>query len=250
MEELFTTANIISLITLIFMEIILGIDNLVFLSIVSGRLPADKQPLARRIGLGLALGIRIILLGFASWLVSLKDPVLHIAEYGFSWRDIILIGGGLFLLYKASSEIHEKLETDEGSDNLSRNASFARVILQIVLLDIVFSFDSILTAVGLVDSLSIMVIAVVVSMVVMLVFVNSISEFINQHPSVKMLALSFLILIGVTLLGEGMPHELGFHVPKGYVYFAMFFSVAVEALNMRVRSKTPPVDLRDEISPD
>ncbi len=250
MGDMLTTANVISLITLIFMEIVLGIDNLVFLSIVSGRLPAEKQPLARKIGLALALIMRIILLGFASWLVSLKEPVIHILEYGFSWRDIILIGGGLFLLYKASSEIHQKLESDEGSENLSRTATFARVILQIVLLDIVFSFDSILTAVGLVDSLAIMVTAVIVSMIVMLIFVNHISDFINRHPSVKMLALSFLILIGVTLLGEGMPHELGFHVPKGYVYFAMFFSVVVEALNMRVRGKTPPVDLRDEISPD
>lgn len=245
MDVLFSPENLLSLITLTFMEIVLGIDNLVFLSIVSGRLPKEQQPLARRIGLGLALGMRIILLGFASWLVSLKEPVVTILSHGFSWRDIILLIGGIFLLYKATSEIHHKLEGDEGSDNPSKKSTFAQIILQIVLLDIVFSFDSILTAVGLVEHLPIMIAAVVISMIIMLIFVNTISDFIEQHPSLKMLALSFLILIGVMLILEGF----GEHIPKGTIYFAIFFSLGVEVLNMRVRkSKSKPVDLRDEIS--
>lgn len=249
MDILFTPENLLSLVTLTFMEIVLGIDNLVFLSIISGKLPKEQQPLARRIGLGLALGMRLILLAFASWLVSLKDPVFHIAHYGFSWRDIILLLGGVFLIYKATTEIHDKLEGIEGDSNPSKAASFTQIIIQIVLLDIVFSFDSILTAVGLVDHLSIMIIAVLISMLVMLIFVNSISDFIERHPSLKMLALSFLILIGVTLIGEGMPEELHLHVPKGYVYFTMFFSFALELLNMRMRrASAKPVNLRDAIS--
>lgn len=251
MDILFTPENLLSLVTLTFMEIVLGIDNLVFLSIVSGRLPKEQQPLGRRIGLGLALGMRLILLAFASWLVSLKEPVLHVLGYGFSWRDLILLAGGIFLLYKATSEIHTKLEGEEGAGNPGKKATFAQIIFQIVLLDIVFSFDSILTAVGLVDHLSIMITAVIISMIVMLIFVNSISDFIERHPSLKMLALSFLILIGVTLIGEGMPEELHLHIPKGYIYFSMFFSLLVEMLNIRLRrTNTKPVDLRDEISDD
>lgn len=249
--ELFTPENMLSLVTLTFMEIVLGIDNLVFLSIVSSRLPANEQPLARRIGLVLALGMRLVLLAFASWLISLKEPVFHIMSYGFSWRDLILIAGGLFLLYKATTEVHHKLEGVEGDANLSRKASFNQVIFQIVMLDIVFSFDSILTAVGLVGNFSIMALAVIISIIVMLVFVNKISEFISRHPSLKMLALSFLLLIGIMLIGEGMPEELHLHIPKGYVYFAMFFSLGVELLNIRMsRASVAPVDLRDEISSD
>lgn len=245
MDILFSPENLLSLLTLTFMEIILGIDNLVFLSIVSGRLPKEQQPLARRIGLSLALVMRIILLAFASWLVSLKEPVITLLQHPFSWRDIILVAGGLFLLYKATSEIHHKLEGDEGSDNPSKTSSFGRIIVQIVLLDIVFSFDSILTAVGLVDHLSIMIVAVIISMLIMLIFVNTISDFIEDHPTLKMLALSFLILIGVMLILEGM----GQHIPKGAIYFTIFFSLGVELLNMRLRkAKSAPVDLRDEIS--
>lgn len=244
MEAFLTPEVLLSLLTLTFMEIILGIDNLVFLSIVSGRLPEDQQPNARRIGLILALAFRIMLLFGVSWLVSLKEPVLNIMGFGLSWRDLILLGGGLFLLAKATSEIHHKLEGVEEAGATEKKSTFGQVIFQIVLLDIVFSFDSILTAVGLVEDVSIMIIAVVISMVVMLIFVNKISEFINRHPTMKMLALSFLLLIGVMLVAEGL-HQ---HIPKGYIYFGMFFSLAVEMLNMRLRKNAEPVELKQKLT--
>lgn len=244
MEAFLTPEVLLSLLTLTFMEIILGIDNLVFLSIVSGRLPEDQQPNARRIGLILALAFRIMLLFGVSWLVSLKEPVLNIMGFGLSWRDLILLGGGLFLLAKATSEIHHKLEGVEETGVTEKKSTFGQVIFQIVLLDIVFSFDSILTAVGLVEDVSIMIIAVVISMVVMLIFVNKISEFINRHPTMKMLALSFLLLIGVMLVAEGL-HQ---HIPKGYIYFGMFFSLAVEMLNMRLRKNAEPVELKQKLT--
>ncbi len=245
MEVLFTPEAILSLLTLTLMEIILGIDNLVFLSIVSGRLPKEQQPRARRLGLALALGFRIALLLGITWIVGLTEPIFTISpwgmEFALSWRDLILILGGLFLLYKATSEIHHKLEGEDYSEEVKKISTFGAVLVQIVLLDMVFSFDSILTAVGLAKHVEIMIIAVVISMVVMLIFVNSISAFIEKHPTVKMLALAFLLLIGFMLLAEGF-HQ---HVPKGYIYVSMFFSLGVELLNMRYRTKkAKPVDLR------
>ncbi len=247
MEALLTPEVLLSLLTLTFMEIVLGIDNIVFLSIVSGKLPEEQRPKARRIGLILALVFRILLLLCISWIVGLKEPILTVAGFALSWRDIILLLGGLFLLGKATTEIHHKLEgvsEEEAQQNEGGGTgiTFSQVIFQIILLDIVFSFDSILTAVGLVDHVIIMIIAVLISIVFMLVFVDKISDFINQHPSMKMLALAFLMLIGFMLVAEGF-HQ---HVPKGYIYFAMFFSLAVELMNMRTRKKKVknPVALR------
>lgn len=239
MDFFFQPDVLLSLLTLTLMEVVLGIDNLVFLSIVSGRLPQAQQVKARRLGLVLALGFRILLLLGISWIVGLTQPVLSIHNWGLdfdlSWRDIILVGGGIFLLYKATTEIHHKLEGVDFEQETKKLKGFGEVVLQIVLLDMVFSFDSILTAVGLVKHVEIMILAVLISMLVMLIFVNKISAFIEQHPSIKMLALSFLLLIGVMLLAEGF-HQ---HVPKGYIYFAMFFSLVVEMLNLRVRKKAP-----------
>lgn len=246
MDILFTPEAILSLLTLTLMEIVLGIDNLVFLSIVSGRLPKEQQPRARQLGLALALGFRIALLLGITWIIGLTEPIFTVSpwgmEFALSWRDLILILGGLFLLYKATTEIHHKLEGEDFSNEVKKISTFGAVIVQIVLLDMVFSFDSILTAVGLAQHVEIMIIAVVISMVVMLIFVNSISSFIEKHPTVKMLALAFLLLIGFMLLAEGF-HQ---HVPKGYIYVSMFFSLGVELLNMRYRTKNAkPVDLRE-----
>ncbi|HMS52635.1 MAG: TerC family protein [Sphingobacteriales bacterium] len=245
MAEILTSAGLISLITLTFMEIVLGIDNLVFLSILSGRLPKSQQSNARRIGLVLALAIRIGLLFSISWIVSLKEPVFNVhipiandAHLAMSWRDIILFLGGIFLLYKSTNEIHQKIEGEEHHPQArQRKLSFNSVIFQIVMLDIVFSFDSILTAVGLVQNVTIMIIAVVISMVVMIIFADSIAEFINRHPSMKVLALAFLLLIGFMLVFEGLHSLHHQEVPKGYIYFAIFFSLAVELLNIRMRKK-------------
>ncbi len=242
LQALSTPEGLISLATLTFMEIVLGVDNLVFLTIVSGRLPDSQQPRARRIGLFLALGMRIALLFSISWLVQLKTPLFEIGSFHPSWKDLILLGGGLFLIAKATSEIHHKLEGKEEEVSVGKGtATFGSVLVQIVLLDIIFSIDSILTAVGLVEVVGIMILAVVISMIVMIVFVNVISDFINQHPTMKMLALSFLILIGVMLVAESFHQE----IPKGYIYFAIFFSLGVEMLNMRIRTaKKAPVALR------
>jgi len=246
MEFLFTPEAILSLLTLTLMEVVLGIDNLVFLSIITGRLPNEQQPKARRLGLSLALIFRIALLLGISFIIGLTQPIFIFNQFGLefalSWRDLILILGGFFLLYKATSEIHHKLEGEELKDEVKKFSTFGAIIVQIVLIDMVFSFDSILTAVGLAKHVEIMIIAVVISMVVMLIFVNSIAKFIEQHPTVKMLALAFLLLIGFMLLAEGF-HQ---HVPKGYIYVSMFFSLGVELLNMRYRTKkAKPVQLRD-----
>jgi predicted tellurium resistance membrane protein TerC len=245
--EVFSTADTwISLFTLTMMEIILGIDNIVFISIVAGKLPKESQGRARIIGLMLALGFRILLLLGISWIVGLKTPLFTLdlpftgKDFGVTGRDIILMAGGLFLLAKSTTEIHHKLEGNEEEANLKAPASFKRVVFQILLIDIVFSFDSILTAVGLVDHVSVMIIAVILSMGVMLAFAGKIGEFINAHPTIKMLALSFLILIGMMLTAEA----LHFHVPKGYIYFAMAFSLIVEMLNLKLRKKAKPVILR------
>lgn len=229
-----------SILTLTFMEIVLGIDNLIFISISSNKLPVHQQAKARRLGLFFALIFRIILLLSIKWIIDLKDPLFHVLGHGVSGRNLILLAGGLFLLAKSTTEIHHKIEhiEEEKEEKTSKvKSTFQSIVIQIILLDIVFSFDSILTAVGLTPHVIIMIIAVVFSMIIMLLFATPVSNFINKHPSLQILALSFLILIGVTLILEGMPDGLGIHVPKGYIYFAIFFSLAIEFLNMRFRKK-------------
>lgn len=237
MMELLSDPNTyISFLTLALLEIVLGVDNLVFVSILAGKLPAHQQAKARKIGLMLALVTRIILLCFIGWIVGLTKPLFEVMGHGVSGRDLVLLLGGLFLLAKATHEIHHNLEGEdgEGTKNLKKGAAtFGAIVVQIGLLDIVFSLDSVITAAGMVKHVPIMIAAVVVSMIFMLIFVHKISAFIDKHPSLKMLALSFLIMIGALLVAESFHRE----IPKGYVYFAMAFSVAVEALNIRVRSK-------------
>ena len=224
----------IALLTLTVLEIVLGIDNVVFISVLVQRLPTAQRDRARTIGLGLAMGMRILLLLSISWIVGLTQPVFSIGDKGFSWRDLILIGGGLFLIWKATTEVHEALEGDEGHGATGgKTATMASVLFQIVLLDIVFSLDSVLTAVGMAEDIAVMVAAVVIAVGVMLFASGPISRFVHEHPTVKMLALSFLLLIGVTLLADGF----GFHVEKGYIYAAMGFAVFVEALNLVARRR-------------
>jgi predicted tellurium resistance membrane protein TerC len=236
----------IALGTLTALEIVLGIDNVVFISILAGKLPAEQQAKARNVGLGLALVMRLGLLFSISWIIRLTDPLFGVAGVEISGRDLILIVGGLFLIAKSTHEIHAKLEGDDGRDGDGARPSFAGVITQIVLLDAVFSLDSVITAVGMVRQIGVMVVAVVLSAGVMVAFAGPIGRFVDRHPTVKMLALSFLLMIGVLLLAEGFDQ----HIPKGYVYFAMAFSVFVEALNLRLRRpKTPPVRLHKSLSP-
>ena len=232
--------TLIALATLTFLEIVLGVDNIIFISILSGKLPAAQQVKARRIGLLLAMGTRILLLFSLAWVVRLTNPLFTLGKE-ISGRDLILIIGGLFLLAKSTHEIHERLEGEEGQGSARVAASFASVLVQIALLDIVFSLDSVITAVGMVDHVAIMVVAVIVSVLIMMVAAEPISAFVHRHPTVKMLALSFLLLIGTSLVAEGFDH----HIPKGYVYFAMGFSVFVEAINLRIRKKAEPVHLRE-----
>ena len=240
MDQLLTTDALVALVTLSAMEIVLGIDNVVFIAILVAKLPAARQDTARRIGLVLALGIRIGLLFAISWMMNLTQPLFSVLDNRFSGRDLILLGGGLFLIFKATWEIYDKLEADHPSKSAGGGrASFAAVLIQILLLDIVFSLDSVITAVGMAQQISIMVIAMVIAMVVMLVSARAVGEFVERHPSVKILALSFLLLIGVMLVADGMGH----HVPKGYIYFAMAFSLLVELLNMRYRKSRQPVAL-------
>ena len=236
-----TPEILIALATLTFLEIVLGVDNIIFISILSGKLPAPKQPLARRVGLLLAMGTRILLLFSLAWIVRLTAPLFALWGHEISGRDLILIVGGLFLLAKSTHEIHGRLEGDEGHASAGGASSFASVLVQIALLDIVFSLDSVITAVGMVDQVSVMVTAVIVSVMIMMLAAEPISAFVHRHPTVKVLALSFLLLIGLSLLLEGFDH----HIPKGYVYFAMGFSVFVEMINLRVRRHTAPVQLRD-----
>jgi predicted tellurium resistance membrane protein TerC len=220
-----------SLATLTALEIVLGIDNLVFLSIITNKLPVSQQKTAQRIGLGLALGMRIILLSMIVWIVGLTAPVFTIFEHVVSWRDIIMIGGGLFLLGKGTYEIHHQVEGEEGEASTAK-ASFGMAIVQIVLLDAVFSLDSVITAVGMTDQLPVMIAAVTIAMAVMLFAANPVSTFIEKHPTAKMLALSFLLLVGITLIADGMH----FHIPRGFLYFAIAFSILVEALNLWAKS--------------
>ncbi len=230
----------IALLTLTALEIVLGIDNIIFISILAGKLPLDQQKKARTVGLGLAMLTRIALLFSISWIMRLTADLFQVFGKGISGRDMILIVGGLFLLAKSTHEIHNKLEGEEDQSGTRATASFASVIIQILLLDIVFSLDSVITAVGMVDHLSIMIIAVVVAVGVKIVSAGVISDFVHRHPTVKMLALSFLLLIGVMLVAEGFDQ----HIPKGYIYFAMAFSVLVEMLNLKLRGKSKPVELR------
>ncbi len=256
MAELFTVDNAIALVTLALLEIVLGIDNIVFLAILSGKLPKDQQPKARRIGLGLAMIMRILLLLAIGWVMGLTRPLFHIPMFwtgevgdlhGISGRDLIMLVGGLFLIGKATFEIHDKLE-GESHEVQTKASSFGMIIVQIVIIDMVFSLDSVITAIGMVQAsakdpwigLSIMIAAVVIAVGVMLAFAGPISDFVERHPTMKMLALSFLILIGVMLFAEGF----GWHIPKGYIYFAMAFSILVELLNMRLRKVGKPVKLQ------
>ena len=233
----------ISLLTLTVLEIVLGIDNIIFISILSGKLPAEQQRKARQVGLGLALITRVLLLCGLAWVVKLDKPfweaTILSVNLAVSGKDLILILGGLFLLGKSTFEIHEKLEGVDGEKTQKMTASFNGVIVQIMLLDIVFSLDSVITAVGMVQQIGVMVAAVVIAMIIMLIFVNQISDFVDRHPTIKMLALSFLILIGCVLVAEGF-HQ---HISKGYIYFAMAFSVGVEMLNIRMRKKVQKVEL-------
>ena len=222
----------IGLLTLTALEIVLGIDNIVFISILAGKLPEGQQARARQVGLLLAMVMRIILLISLAWIVGLVTPLFTVFEVEVTGRDLILIGGGVFLIAKATREIHDKLEGKEGHASARVPPSYASVIIQILLLDIVFSLDSVITAVGMVDEIGVMITAVVVAVLIMLVSSGPISNFVNRHPTVKILALSFLLLIGFTLVVEGL-HQ---HIPKGYVYFAMGFSVFVEMLNLRLRT--------------
>ena len=233
----------ISLLTLTVLEIILGIDNIVFISILAGKLPPEQQPKARQLGLMLALITRVLLLCGLAWMVKLTKPLIEIPTLGIlthphpvSGRDLILIFGGLFLLWKSTHEIHDKLEGEDGQVTSRVAPKFAAVIVQILLLDIVFSLDSVITAVGMAKYLGVMIAAVIIALVFMLIFARGISDFIHKHPSLKMLALSFLLLIGCALVAEGFHKE----IPKGYIYFAMAFSVGVEALNIRMRAKKQP----------
>jgi predicted tellurium resistance membrane protein TerC len=232
-----------ALLTLTALEIVLGIDNIIFLSILSARLPASQQQTARTTGLLLAMGMRIVLLFSLGWLMGLTQPLFAIAGHGFSGRDLILILGGLFLIYKATTEIHAKLEGEEHIRETGGSATFTSVIIQIVLLDIVFSLDSVITAIGMTENIMIAVVAVVISVGVMLVANKPLAEFVNRHPTVKILALSFLLLLGMVLVADGF----GQHIPKGYIYFAMAFSVFVEIINLRVRKEGTPVQLQQAL---
>src|SRR5687768_14137091 len=234
----------IALATLTFLEIVLGVDNVIFISILSGKLPEDQQKRARRIGLLGAMLTRIALLFSLAWIIKLTAPLFTVVGTEISGRDLILIGGGLFLLGKSTYEIHDKLEGEEGHASAKVAASFASVIFQIMLLDIVFSLDSVITAVGMVDQLWVMIAAVMISVGIMMASAETISAFVLKHPTVKMLALSFLLLIGMSLILEGFEH----HVPKGYIYFAMGFSVFVEMINLRLRKVSKPVQLHDRYS--
>ena len=235
------TEIIVALITLTVLEIVLGIDNIIFISILAGKLPAEQQGRARRVGLAGAMFTRIGLLAALAWIIRLTAPLFEVFGRPFSGRDLVLIAGGLFLLFKSTREIHEGLEGDPGYAGARVRASFASIVGQIILLDIVFSLDSVITAVGMARHLWVMIVAVVLAVAVMMFAAAPISNFVHRHPTVKMLALSFLLMIGVALIADG----LGQHIRKGYIYFAMGFSVMVEMLNLRVRARSKPLALRE-----
>lgn len=244
MEALFSTEGLIGLLTLTLLEIVLGVDNIIFISIFTGKLPQEQQSKARIIGLSLALVMRIVLLLCITWIITLQEPLFTILDYSMSIRDLILFIGGLFLMAKTTTEIHQKLEGEPEHLPQGKQIIFSYIIIQIVLIDMVFSIDSILTAIGLAREVIIMILAVIISMLVMLFFAKTISDFVHKHPTIKMLALVFLMMIGMLLMAEA----LHFHVPKGYVYFAMAFSLLVEMLNLRMRKKAKPVELKENFS--
>jgi len=248
MEAFFTSSGLIALVTLTFLEIVLGVDNVIFISILASKLPKSQQDLARRTGLLVAMGMRVLLLLSIVWITRLTTPLFSVFEHPISGRDLILIAGGLFLLAKATIEIHDRLEAEEGHSSARVRPSFTAVITQIAVLDIVFSLDSVITAVGMADEIAIMVTAVILAVGVMMFSARPISNFVNRHPTVKVLALSFLLLIGVALVADGF----GMHIPKGYIYFAMGFSVFVEMINLRVRRVAAPVHLHEPyvLAPD
>jgi predicted tellurium resistance membrane protein TerC len=245
MDAFLTSEGLLALVTLTLLEIVLGVDNVIFISILSAKLPAHDQPRARRTGLLGAMLMRIALLLSIAWIVRMTAPLFSVVGRDISGRDLILIGGGLFLLAKATLEIHERLEGEEHQRQGRAAPSFGAVIGQIMALDIVFSLDSVITAVGMADDVAIMVAAVVLSVAIMLVSAGPVSDFVGRHPTIKVLALSFLLLIGVSLVADG----LGLHIPKGYIYFAMGFSVFVEMINLRLRGRAAPVALRDPQRP-
>jgi len=242
MIELLSDPNVwVAFLTLTALELVLGIDNVIFISILVDKLPGERRDLARRIGLFLALFMRIGLLFLMSWIIGLTEPLFSLFRQELSGRDLILVGGGLFLLWKSAKEIHQLLEGERGAASVAIRATLPAVIVQIAIIDLVFSFDSIITAVGMVDQLEVMVAAVVVSVLLMMAFAGSIGGVVSAHPSIKMLALAFLLVIGVVLIADGFDH----HVPKGYVYFALAFSVAVELLNIRMKKRAAsPAELR------
>ena len=240
MEWLSSPEAWIALVTLTLLEIVLGIDNVIFISIVAGKLPATDRERARKLGLTLAMLMRIGLLASIAWIARLTTPLVAVAGFEITGRDLILIVGGLFLIAKATYELHDKLEGEEGHASARVPPSFSGVIVQILLLDIVFSLDSVITAIGMADDLAVMVLAVIIAVGVMFVFSGKISEFVEHHPTLKVLALSFLLLIGMSLVADGF-HQ---HISKGYIYFAMGFSVFVEIVNLRIRAKPSPVELR------
>ena len=241
MEWISEPATWIAFLTLVALELVLGVDNVIFISILAGKLPQEQQQRARTTGILLAVLTRILLLFSLSWIIGLTEPLFTVLTFEISGRDLVLIAGGLFLLWKSVHEIHQKLEGEEGHSSTRVRAAFWNVIFQILLLDIVFSLDSVITAVGMVDHLEIMIAAVIIAAVVMVVTAKPLAGFVERHPTVKMLALSFLLLIGFTLIVEGL-HQ---HIPKGYIYFAMGFSVLVEMLNLRIRGKGQPVSLHE-----
>lgn len=241
MDILFQPENIIALLTLTFLEIVLGVDNVIFISIVSNKLPEKDRAKTRTLGLVLAMVFRIALLFSISWIIGFKEPLVTILDFEFSTRDLILLGGGVFLIYKSTMEIHHKMEGEHDSGGKKAITTMFQAIVQIIALDLIFSFDSILTAIGLTTELTLMVIAVVIAMLVMIIFASRISSFIQKHPTLEILALSFLILIGFMLTIEAFEY----HVPKGYIYFAVFFSLIVEVINIRIRKrKADPIKLR------
>ncbi len=239
MEAILNVENLLALATLTSLEVVLGIDNIIFIAILTGRLPQDKQKSARTIGLALAMIMRIVLLLSLSWVMSLTQPLFTLWNHSVSGRDLILLIGGLFLLAKATTEIHHKLEGVDESKEVKGKVSYGNVLFQIALLDIIFSLDSVITAVGMAQHIWIMIVAVVLSVAIMMIFAGSVTRFIEKHPSFKILALSFLLMIGVMLVVEGM----GKHIDKGYIYFAMAFSLFVEVINIKVSKKSKPVHL-------
>jgi predicted tellurium resistance membrane protein TerC len=248
MLELLSNPEVwIAFFTLTALELVLGIDNVIFISILVDKLPAQQRELGRRIGLFLAMFMRIALLLVLTWIVGLTQPLFSVLGNDISGRDLILIAGGLFLIWKSTKEIHQLLEGEEGEASAAVRATFAAVIVQIILIDLVFSLDSIITAVGMVQQVEVMIAAVIASVLLMMAFAGAIGRFVSAHPTIKMLALSFLFVIGVVLIADGFEH----HVPKGYVYFAMAFSVVVEMLNIRMRKRAPrPVELHQPYTKD